>query len=59
LQLLLLLVQLQLFMTPLFASLTRELLDLRATLLGSTVAPFALIEDCCCSSCCCCVGCCI
>jgi len=38
-----------------FATLTAQLLDLRATVTGSSFAAFALIEDCC-SSCCCCCG---
>jgi hypothetical protein len=37
------------------AELTRELLDLRATTLGSRKGLFAAVIDCCsCSSCCCC-----
>jgi hypothetical protein len=37
-----------------FATLTRDLLDLRAVSLGSSLPPFAVVEDCSCSCCCCC-----
>jgi hypothetical protein len=53
LQLFLLRLRGQLRVRPVFATLTRELLDLRATVLGSSTAPFALVEDCCSSTCCC------
>jgi hypothetical protein len=36
-----------------FAELTGELLDLRATALGERRELFAAVIDCCCCSCCC------
>jgi hypothetical protein len=51
-----LLVQLQ--MKPVFNVVTRDFLDLRASVVESSAAPFELLEEGCCSCCCCSGWCC-